>query len=146
MKKLIIFIIVVGTLAFIKIEHRYFYTIHDINFTVWKRLGGDCIIMPYKYYGLTVPKSDYIIASNRGAISIFVNNDLSLIFYNEAYDQKEQINFNLPNYKYNYIEYPRKEGIDSIRSYAKKQSELREYLPNIYIDIKEMYSVIDNKE
>jgi len=60
--------------------------------TVWKRIGGDCYIMPYKYYLLSKPFDNYIRTSNTGLISVVWEDDR--IVYVDGSDEFEIINQN----------------------------------------------------
>lgn len=136
MKKITIILSSIILLFFVWTEYRHFYEIDNVTFTVWKRLGGKCYITPYKYWGLTAPKKDYIIAPNLGSIAIFIDKDSTLIIFDEDL-LKNTIECHFINYKYRYIPYSQE--LDSIKSQAKRQREYEKTMPHIYINLEETY-------
>jgi hypothetical protein len=44
---------------------------HNKFITVWKRFGGDCYIMPYRYYGLILPNDNYIKTDNASQFQFY---------------------------------------------------------------------------
>ena len=58
--------------------YRTFYTINEVEFTVWKTYKG-CYITPYKYWGVLPPKDNYLRISNIGIADIFICKDKTLI-------------------------------------------------------------------
>ena len=89
------------------VQYRKFFTIGDITFTFWKTLGGYCYIMPYKYWGITIPKNNYMRASNLGGIIIFIGEDTTLYIFphHTYYLGAKTIECNLPSYKHVYFPY-----------------------------------------
>ncbi len=58
-------------------QSRSFYCIgSDRCITVWKRLGNVCYIIPYKYYGLSPLKQNYIKLSNTADITFYWSDSL----------------------------------------------------------------------
>ena len=126
-------------LVFIYTQYRNFYTVNDVTFTVWKRYGGYCYIMPYRYLGVTKPKSDYIIASNIGAICVYIDKDSTLIIYDDAYRERG-IKCNTASSKWNYVEEP--SIYDSIA--ILKRDSLDNNLPSFKIELDYKHTKIKN--
>ncbi|KQS37783.1 hypothetical protein ASG14_19720 [Pedobacter sp. Leaf194] len=73
MKYLILTIVtVIVCLVFFFGEKRKYYYNDDksVCVTVWKKIGGECLIIPYKYTSLFSPKSNYISTTTRNGISL----------------------------------------------------------------------------
>ncbi|WP_430613538.1 hypothetical protein [Flavobacterium sp. JP2137] len=52
-------------------QSRSFYKLEDgKEVTVWKRIGGICYVIPYKYYGIVKPSSCAIETVNTGGITL----------------------------------------------------------------------------
>lgn len=153
-KKLIITILCVASLVFAWSQYRHFYKVNDQEFTVWKTKNG-CYIMPYKYWGITLPKENYISISNLGSLTIFVNDSSTLLIFKDRNysDQERYIKCNLHEYNYQLftpIEYPQMENgdsipVDIINDYFNEDSLLQakrniciNTFPSISIDARDM--------
>lgn len=109
-----------------------------MTFTVWKRVGGPCYIMPYQYKGIFAPTTDYIPAPNYGAIMILVEEDSTLIVYDDdSVKGKIECHFR-DNKKWKYIPSPEKDENDE--AYSKGRREHLYRLPYIEINILESYA------
>lgn len=75
---LLLTIFIIGTIFQ---QYRHFYTFSGYTFTVWKRWGGTCYIMPYKHTSLSLPDKDYLTVSNVGYLTVFLKPDSSLIIF-----------------------------------------------------------------
>lgn len=96
-------------------QYRHFYTFAGHDFTVWKRWGGTCYLMPYKYKGLSLPETDYMTLSNVGDATIFIKPDSSLVIFAD----KAAIPF-FENYEYEFFNWGEKDHMpifDSNRIY-----------------------------
>lgn len=52
-------------------QSRSFYKLEDgKEVTIWKRIGGRCYVIPYKYYGIIKPSSCAIETVNTGGITL----------------------------------------------------------------------------
>lgn len=122
------------------------YKLGDNHYvTIWKRGGGCCYIMPYKYCGLVLPDKNFILDHNLGAISIFKEGS-TLLIYDEAGEKEKGIKgFYLPDYKYEYIDYPYFDylpgyiAVDSMKVFYQQKEERVKHLPLLYISIREPY-------
>ena len=120
------------------------YKLGDTDYvTVWKRAGGDCYIMPYKYYGLILPKKNFFVADNLGGLDI-VKEDSTLLICDACSEKDKKIKgIYLPDYKYEYIDYyphfdevPKSERFDTLMSYDRKIIKRITNLPHLDIDIR----------
>jgi hypothetical protein len=59
--RLIFFVII---LVLLYGESRTFYRVDDKYITIWKKIGGECCIVPGRYYGLISPSDNFITTSN----------------------------------------------------------------------------------
>ena len=143
MKKIIIKIIIIIISLFLLLwiwgQSRNFYTVNNITFTVWKRFGGYCYITPYKYYGVTKPKNDYIIASNSGGIYVYIAKDSTLIIYDNAYAIRG-IECNFSSFKWHHLKNPSPYD----RNFAFKRDSLYGNLPTLDVDIRNSCARIKN--
>lgn len=75
--KILSFIILFSGIIYLIIDQsRSFYKLESgKEVTVWKRIGGKCYVIPYKYYGIIKPSSCVIETVNTGGVT--------LIWYNE---------------------------------------------------------------
>jgi hypothetical protein len=131
-------------LLFIFFQYRHFYRVGDMDFTFWKT-GNGCYIIPYRYWGLTIPKTNYMRASNLAGVVIFIGEESKLYIFPEItyVVGGDTIEMNLSSYKYEY--YPVVRGIENVRAFY----DMRDYYrncgyPYININIGEMYAEIRN--
>jgi hypothetical protein len=123
---------------------RYFYKVGDMDFTFWKTTKG-CYIMPYKYLGRTIPKNNYMIASNVGGVIIYIGENSTLyIFPSFTYKLGAgSIEVNLTSYKYEYFPY-----INEIENKYASNDKMKYYknmgYPFIDIYFGEMSATIGN--
>lgn len=90
--------------------------------------------MPYKYWKLTIPKTNFMLASNVGGVVIYIGEDSTLyVFPSYTYKRGAQtIEINLTSYKYEYYPY-----INEIDSKFASNDKMKHYKNNGYpfIDI-----------
>ena len=92
--KTIIIIAIVLIVYFFLFQKRDIYRIgKDTYVTTWKQWNGNTFVMPYKYYGLIKPKTDYILVSTGCSLGLFFVNDSIIIFSNELFERIPEINF-----------------------------------------------------
>lgn len=144
-KKFFITIMVFAMFVFVWSQFRHFYIVNNISFTVWKRVGGYCYVIPGRYYSLKKPKKDYIRVSNVGSLLICLKNDSSLVLFNNRYIDNDSVYINFKNYKFEYYS-PNSRSIDEIKKWDEMRSVNRRNLPFLEVDIREMSAVIDDKE
>lgn len=144
-KKFFITIMVFAMFVFVWSQFRHFYIVNNISFTVWKRVGGYCYVMPGRYYSLKKPKKDYIRVSNVGSLLICLKNDSSLVLFNNRYIDNDSVYINFKNYKFEYYS-PNFRSIDEIKKWDEMRELNRRNLPFLEVDIREMSAVIDDKE
>lgn len=136
---------VLAMFVFVWSQFRHFYIVNNISFTVWKRVGGYCYVIPGRYYSLKKPKKDYIRVSNVGSLLICLKNDSSLVLFNNRYIDNDSVYINFKNYKFEYYS-PNSRSIDEIKKWDEMRSVNRRNLPFLEVDIREMSAVIDDKE
>lgn len=80
-------------------QQRHFQKVGCYDFTIYDNVG--CVV-PYKYYGLSKPSDNYIQASRRGGILLFVAPDSTIyIFPRLTYiADANYVEFHLPKHKY----------------------------------------------
>lgn len=144
-KKFFITIMVLAMFVFVWSQFRHFYIVNNISFTVWKRVGGYCYVIPGRYYSLKKPKKDYIRVSNVGSLLICLKNDSSLVLFNNRYIDNDSVYINFKNYKFEYYS-PNSRSIDEIKKWDEMRSVNRRNLPFLEVDIREMSAVIDDNE
>jgi len=77
-KILVILILIVSVFVWLD-QSRHFYCLSDKQcFTVWKRLGNKCYIIPGKYFGIFRP-SHYIETTNNIYVDVIRRGDTSLL-------------------------------------------------------------------
>ena len=135
-------------LIFIFFQYRHFYKVGDMDFTFWKT-GNGCYIMPYKYFGLTIPQDNFMKAANMGGAVIFIGEESTLhIFPEFCYTSgADKIEINLSSYKYEYYPFRKGWGIDNVRAFH----DMIDYYKNcgypyIEIYIAEMNAEIVNRK
>lgn len=104
--KAIVLIVIILILYFFLLQKRNIYRIgKDIYVTTWKHWNGNTYVMPYKYYGLILPKNNYFsVSTNSGLDMIFIDDSTIVIQSNSKSDSTDIVNFD--NYRYVYfIEY-----------------------------------------
>ena len=117
--KLFLFFLVVLLFVFLIIDqHREVYCIsEDKCVTVWKRIGGTCYIVPYKYYGIFKPINNYIVTTNSSNIGIIWKNSKEVIaqideestIINDSNDDIKILNYKANNKVYDSL-YTYKDG------------------------------------
>ena len=96
-KPLFYICISVCTLLLYDYFNRKFYSAGDVHFTVW-RTNGKCYVMPYRYWGLTLPKKNYLTLSWNGSTEIYVFKDRHLsVFGDPKFDSKFEVCCHLEN-------------------------------------------------
>lgn len=144
-KKFFITITTLTMLIFVWSQFRYFYIVNNTSFTVWKKNGGDCYIIPGRYYSLKNPKKDYIRVSNTGGLLIGLKNDSTLVIFNNRYIDNDSVYINLKNYKFEYYS-PNPHSLNDIKTWKEKKQKSMKDCSFLEIDIREMSTVIQNKE
>ena len=140
----VLFIIIILFLIIFIFQYRHYYKVDNIIFTFWKTKNG-CYIMPYKYFGMTIPKNNYMIASNIGGIIIYIGKDSTLhIFPTYTYERgASTIEINLTSYKFEYYPY-----INEIDDKITANNKMKIYKSNGYpfidINIRGMSAYIGN--
>lgn len=89
-KKISFILLIILSATIFYDQSRSYYCLDDGNcITVWKRFGGDCYIIPGKYYGLNQPNGEHLLADNFQYISMFFNEEKpsTIIFRNEGSSQ-----------------------------------------------------------
>ena len=69
-------------------EDRTICSVGNHSVTIWKTYGGAAYIIPRKYYGLTLPKSNFLKTDNRNEGILFYWNDSlknTIIYRDEDY-------------------------------------------------------------
>lgn len=137
-------LIILILLLVVEFQYRHFYKVGNMDFTFWKT-GKGCYIMPYKYWGVTIPKDNYMKAPNKGGVIIFIGEDTTLYIFPDfvSYSGVDTIECNLSLYKYKHFPY-----INEIE-HIKAMQDMRIYLkscgyPYIEIYLLEMYAQIRN--
>lgn len=147
MKKLLILILTIVLLIFTWKQYRHFYQVGDVTFTVWKRPGGYCYITPYRYWGLSIPKENYIKAANLGEVNFYIDKSSTLLIFNEhsaigCPDNSIECHFDKYNYKQFELSSTALE--EDIKLWETKRRNLRDRLPFFEIDIRWMNAEIGN--
>lgn len=84
-KKIIVVALLVAELFVVIDQKRSFYCMDSGRcVTVWKRFGGRCYVIPYKYYGLWKPSSSYIDTENGAGIAIYWLSKDSIVVENSG--------------------------------------------------------------
>jgi len=142
--KLKIFLIVLLLGAFCIVEKRSFYYSRDKTacITIWKMLGGKCLIIPGRYMGLWTPNQEYLETTNRNGLTILWDKKVAnqVIIFN-SYGLHVDLNFKTYKVKY----YGANERDDFINEYYvdKKVNPDFEYLT---VDIGENLVVLNGKK
>ncbi len=136
-----ILILLLYTLYFITDRsRRYYHLSNNKCITVWKRLGGDCYIIPYKYFGVFVP-SEYIKTKNSNAITIIYDkqSEYDYVVFN---DYGEDLEVNTTKFNIKYYSYGNRESFIN-RYYL--NDHIKENLQYLQIDIGEELVVVNGK-
>ena len=144
-KKFFITITILAMLVFVWSQFRHFYIVNNTPFTVWKKVGGYCYIIPGRYYSFKNPKKDYIRVSNTGCLFICLKKDSTLIVFNNRYIDSDSVYINLKNYKFEYYS-PNPRSLDEIEKWEEMRRSNRANLPFLEVDVREMSAVINDKE
>ena len=128
-KKFFITIMVLAMFVFVWSQFRHFYIVNNVSFTVWKRVGGYCYVIPGRYYSLKKPKKDYIRVSNVGSLLICLKNDSSLVLFNNRYIDNDSVYINFKNYKFEYYS-PNSRSIDEIKKWDEMRRVINELSGN----------------
>lgn len=69
---LILAVMIIFCVLYVAIDQsRSFYKLEEgKEVTVWKRIGGKCYVVPYKYYGVIKPSSCAIETVNTGGVTL----------------------------------------------------------------------------
>lgn len=149
-KKLFILIMLVvlsiGTLVFSFCQFRYFYRVDNMTFTVWKKLGGYCYVLPYRYWGLFSPVKDYIKMSNVGNINIYLDKDSTLLIFNEPTNDGicNDVECHFQTYKFKHFCLDSLSSMEETRLFEMKRIGYRQTLPFIDISPRSMWVEVEN--
>ena len=140
---LLIVLIIIISFVIIVLVDRCFYKVGDMTFTLLKTENGT-YIMPYIFIGKRFPKNNYILASNRIEILIYIDDDSSLYIFptptqSFCSGEHEIKDIKLPSFKYYIFPTERENGMINYRAHDDKIENLRtEGYSFIYIYIPEM--------
>ena len=139
--KLLFFILLIGALVWFA-ESRNFYYNSDKSkcFTVWKRIGGECLIIPRKYNKLWPPSDNFISTTNNNALTIVWNKNASdsLVISND-YGFPIKLKFSSNKIIY----YSLGDRNQFVKKYYENGLIKSEYL---MIDIKENLAIVNGKK
>ncbi|EHQ41253.1 hypothetical protein [Myroides odoratus] len=70
--KLLSFLVIILGVTYLTIDqNRSFYKLEEgKEITVWKRIGGKCYVIPYRYYGISKPLNCYIETRNTESFTL----------------------------------------------------------------------------
>lgn len=146
---MIVFLIVfMGWIWWVYLYGRGVYKLGNEQYvTIWKRPGG-CYVMPYKYCGFMLPSDkNFILDHNLGTIRLF-KEDSTLLIYDEAGEKDKGVKgIYLPDYKYEYIDYPYFDNlpgyiaVDSMKVFYQEKEKRVKHLPELFISIREPWVV-----
>ena len=131
--KSIFWIIVCFLICFIYIDqNRDFYCLNNNNcITVWKRIGGKCYILPYRYYSVFKPNDNFIkVPTNDYPTGLIFENDVDYtkIVVDRFKDDFEIVNNARDKYIIiNYKDFEQK--FDSIYTY--REGHYRKYKDDV---------------
>lgn len=133
--KLLLFLSGLYLLLIVFFSRQVYQVEKDKYITVWKRVGGDCYIMPYRYYGLTLPEDNFIKTYNKSNFEFFFLNNSPQILIIRTDDSYEYHNRN-SNFKL--IKY---EDKWSNRIFKNNFENYQKGVNRIFINIKESYAI-----
>lgn len=133
------FIAFMSSIIFAFYESRNFYSIGDMDFTVWKTWHG-CYIIPFQYFGICKPQKDYLKLSNIGAIDIFIQSDSTLVIFADPHrDGYTEIKCNLKKYRYyTYAIGNGMEELEQSKQWIKLWKRYSSKYPSLSIDARDM--------
>lgn len=142
MKQIALVILVFSLIFFSYTQYRNFYCVNDNTcVTVWKRFDKYYII-PGKYYGLNIPKDNFIESSIANNISIYFHDEQknSFIYKSEKKVNVKNLdtnNFNIKDYDGNVAEY------DQLlyRPGFSKHNDLKTNIELIELFLEESYAI-----
>ena len=113
---------------------------HKVCFTVWKRWGGQCYIIPGAYYSLFTPTENYIKTWNGNGVTIIWGKDLKYHFAycNRFGDNYATLHFNSIKVKY-YTD------IDKFEKDYYKDGKIKPGFGEMLIDIPDRWVSIDGE-
>lgn len=135
----------IGTLAFSFCQFRHFYRVDNMIFTVWKKVGGYCYVIPYRYWGLFSPAKDYIKMSNVGNVGIYIDKDSTLLILNEFTNDGiyNGVECHFQTYKFKHIYLDSLSSMEEVRLFEMKRAGYRQTLPFIDISPRSMWVEIE---
>lgn len=145
------FLLGFGIFAFVLFRvfwYRTFYTINEVEFTVWKTYKG-CYITPYKYWGVLPPKDNYLRISNIGIADIFICKDKTLcVFIDPQSDGATETVCKLKSCQYYSYSYStdNKEVLKRIKDWVEKWKKCQSKYPYISIYARVMKIEINGKD
>lgn len=138
------FLIIFVLSAFYLIEKRAFYYNKDRTecITIWKRLGGKCLIIPGKYIGLWKPNEEYLETTNKNSLTLIWKKRIKeqLVICNN-YGGPVYLNFKF--FKVRYYHYKQRDNFINTYYLNNNIKPGYEYLS---IDILENYVVLNGKK
>jgi hypothetical protein len=126
------------------IEKRSFYPIGNGEYiTVWKKSGGNCYIIPDKYYGLLSPSGDYIKTTNNNLLEFFWTNAMpkTMIYWKNKEGEPLEVVNNKKDIRF--VEYTGvKDTLHSVlyKPNAKLASDVKDGTSMLSLDTKENYA------
>jgi hypothetical protein len=106
----------------------------DKYITVWKRFGGDCYIMPYRYYGLILPNDNYIKTDNASQFQFyFLENSPNVIVIrtsNKYIFKNKKGSLKVINF----------DERDAYKFFSLSSGNLKKGVNYIFINVKESYA------
>lgn len=106
LKVLIYFFLFIGLfLGWFALKRNFYCISNDKCLTVWKTIGGKCLIIPGKYYGITIP-NNYVETGNLDDVDIIWINQKSFIVNGNSatkFINNDINNFKIINYDSNKI-------------------------------------------
>lgn len=139
-----VFLIILFLSAFYFIEKRDFYYNKDRTecITIWKRIGGKCLVIPGKYFGLWKPNEEYLETTNKNSLTLIWTKKITdqLIIYN---NYGGPVHLNFKSFKVKYYEYKQRNTFINNYYLNNNVKPGYEYLT---IDILENFVVLNGKK
>ncbi|MBB5647912.1 hypothetical protein [Pedobacter cryoconitis] len=139
-----VFLIVFLLGAFYFVEKRSFYYNKDKTecITIWKRLGGKCLVIPGKYIGLWKPSGEYLETTNKNSLTFVWKRKMTdqLVICN---NYGAPVDLSFKSYKVKYYDYKQRE--DFINTYYINHN-IKVGYEYLSIDILENYVVLNGRK
>ena len=119
---LVISVVTISILVIAETQQRHFQKVGVYDFTIYDHCG---YVLPYKYYGLSKPTENYIKASRRGGILLYVAPDSTIyVFPRLTYiAEANNTEFHLHKYKYSFFPhtYATIDSYENSKQYCEEQ-------------------------